>query len=140
MQQDQSTLSVATRGAGAYEITGDIQRFVSESGIRDGLVTLLIQHTSASLTIQENADPDVQADLVDGLARLAPEGRTLYRHSAEGPDDMPAHIKSALTDVSLSVPVMDGTLRLGTWQGIFVLEHRTRGHSRRVACHIIGEA
>lgn len=138
LMQQHGTLECVTQGLGAYEITGDVAAFVRESGITSGLLTLLVQHTSASLTIQENADPDVQTDLTDALSRLAPEGGGLYRHSAEGPDDMPAHIKAAVTDVSLSIPVMDGRLRLGTWQGIFLLEHRRRGHRRRIACHIAG--
>lgn len=137
--QRHDTIEVLTSGPGSYEITRDISQFVTTSGITSGLLTLVVQHTSASLTIQENADPDVQQDLRDALTRLAPESSNLYRHSAEGPDDMPAHIKAAITDVSLSVPVMEGRMRLGTWQGIFLLEHRRQGHRRRVACHIIGE-
>jgi len=139
MQQHHGTVSKLTRGQGCFEISRDVAAFVVESGVHSGVLTLLIQHTSASLTIQENADPDVQADLTSALDRLAPESNQLYRHNAEGPDDMPAHIKAALTDVSLSIPVMDGRMRLGTWQGIYLLEHRRRGHERRIACHIIGE-
>lgn len=139
MRQHHGTISTATHGAGCYDISEQVRDFIAESGISDGLLTLLIQHTSASLTIQENADPDVQTDLTDALTRMAPEGRGLYRHSAEGPDDMPAHIKSALTDVSLSIPVTESMPRLGIWQGIYILEHRARGHSRQVACHIIGD-
>lgn len=137
-EQLQGTIDLQTRGTGAYEFTSDVVRFVQESGIGSGLLTLLVQHTSASLTIQENADPDVQTDLVGALSRLAPESTSLYRHTAEGADDMPAHIKSALTATSLSIPVMEGQLRLGTWQGIYLLEHRQRGHHRRIACHILG--
>ncbi len=139
MRQVDDTIEVRTHGLGAYDFTQDVTRFVRASGIENGLVNLLVQHTSASLTIQENADPDVQVDLLDALARLAPEQPGLYRHSAEGPDDMPAHIKSALTSATLSIPVKDGRLRLGTWQGIYLLEHRRHGHNRRIACHILGE-
>lgn len=139
MRQHHSTLAIKTAGPGCYDVSDDIQNFVAESGIESGLLTLVIQHTSASLTIQENADLDVQVDLSNALSRLAPESGSLYRHNAEGPDDMPAHIKSALTDTTLSLPVMSGEPRLGTWQGIYVLEHRRRGHQRNIACHIIGE-
>ncbi|WP_374762991.1 secondary thiamine-phosphate synthase enzyme YjbQ [Yunchengibacter salinarum] len=126
-----------TTGPGMVDITGHVVRQVTESGIRTGIAHLFIGHTSASLTIQENADPDVQADLADSLARLAPEDGN-YRHTAEGPDDMPAHIKAALTDVSLSIPVTDGRLGLGTWQGIYVLEHRARPHRRHITLHLTG--
>lgn len=139
MQQHHGTLSVRTDGPGCYDISRDVQSFVAESAIQDGLLTLVIQHTSASLTIQENADPDVQTDLIGALARTAPESDHLYQHNAEGPDDMPAHIKSALTDTTLSLPVMNSAMRLGVWQGIYVLEHRQRGHKRSIACHIIGD-
>jgi secondary thiamine-phosphate synthase enzyme len=132
-------LEAATRGPGLYEITSEVCRVVAESGIANGLLTLFIRHTSASLTIQENADPDVRADLTDALARLAPEDDRLYRHTCEGPDDMPAHVKSALTDVSLSVPVSGGRPVLGTWQGIYVAEHRRMPHTRRVVCHLMGD-
>ncbi|NVJ68835.1 MAG: YjbQ family protein [Alphaproteobacteria bacterium] len=138
MRQKQEIVAVSTQGAGAYEITRDVVRFTENSGITTGVLTLFIRHTSASLAIQENADPDVQADLQDSLARLAPEDMALYRHTCEGPDDMPAHIKSALTDVSLSIPVADGRPVLGTWQGIYVLEHRRVGHRRQVVCHLMG--
>ena len=139
MRQHHGTIAKQTEGQGCYDISRDVEAFVAESGMQDGLLTLLIQHTSASLTIQENADPDVQLDLTSALDRLAPESNHLHRHSAEGPDDMPAHIKAALTDTSLSIPVMDGKVRLGTWQGIYILEHRQRGHKRHIACHIMGE-
>jgi len=139
MRQHHGTIAKKTRGQGCCDISRDVAAFVAKSGVQDGLLTLLIQHTSASLTIQENADPDVQLDLTSALGRLAPESSHLYRHSAEGPDDMPAHIKAALTNVSLSIPVIDGQVRLGTWQGIYILEHRQHGHARRVACHIMGE-
>jgi len=139
MRQDQTTIQVSTSGQGCFEITRDVAAFVAASGIETGLLTLFIQHTSASLTIQENADPDVQADLTDALERLAPEDTRLYRHTCEGPDDMPAHVKAALTDVSLTIPVTGGRPALGTWQGIYVLEHRRMGHTRRVVCHLTGK-
>lgn len=139
MQQQQSTLVTQTQGLGLYEITNQICNWVASTGIKDGLLTLMIQHTSASLTIQENADPDVQTDLVDALERLAPSDPKLYRHIAEGPDDMPAHVKSALTDVSISIPVANGKPRLGTWQGIYIIEHRRAPHTRHTALHLLGE-
>ncbi len=138
MYQEQTTFEIQSQGLGLYEFTQDICRWVATTGIEDGLLTLLIQHTSASLTIQENADLEVQDDLIDALERLSPMNPKLYRHTAEGPDDMPAHIKAALTDVSLSIPVKDGLPRLGTWQGIYLVEHRKAPHKRRIAGHIIG--
>ncbi|MFT6556289.1 MAG: secondary thiamine-phosphate synthase enzyme [Sneathiella sp.] len=105
----------------------------------EGVLTVFIQHTSASLTIQENADPDVLLDLGSYFDQLAPDNPSLYRHTAEGPDDMPAHIRSSLTDVSLAIPVRDGRLRLGTWQGVYIFEHRTRAHVRNLALHLIGD-
>lgn len=139
MKQAQSTLQENTCGPGLYDITGQVEAFVKSSDIDTGLLTLFIRHTSASLTIQENADADVQRDLTDALARLAPEDNRLYRHTCEGPDDMPAHIKAALTDVSLSIPISGGRPLLGTWQGIYVVEHRREKHARWVVCHLIGE-
>lgn len=139
MRQTQTTLETQTRGPGLYEITRLVVDWVSETGISDGLLTLMIQHTSASLTIQENADPDVQLDLTDALERMAPSDPRLYRHTCEGPDDMPAHIKSALTDVSINIPVANGRPRLGTWQGIYVAEHRHAPHHRRIAAHLMGD-
>jgi secondary thiamine-phosphate synthase enzyme len=139
MRQHHDTLTVQTRGTGFVEFTRDAARLVVDSGIRDGLLSLLIQHTSAGLTITENADPDVLADLTDRLAVLAPRDPSLYRHGLEGPDDMPAHIRSLLTNVQLSIPVRDGRMVLGTWQGLFVVEHRARGSRRQVAAHLIGE-
>ena len=139
MKQTQSRLQVKTGGPGLYDITRQVEAAVKDSDISTGLLTLFIRHTSASLTIQENADPDVQLDLTDALARLAPEDTRLYRHTCEGPDDMPAHIKAALTDVSLSIPISDNRPLLGTWQGIYVAEHRRTGHARQVVCHLIGE-
>lgn len=138
MQQEQTTFRIQSHGLGLYEFTHKVNEWVAATGIEDGLLTLLIQHTSASLTIQENADPEVQGDLTDALERLAPMNPKLYRHTAEGPDDMPAHIKAALTDTSLSIPVLDGRPRLGTWQGIYMIEHRTAPHLRRIAAHLLG--
>jgi secondary thiamine-phosphate synthase enzyme len=112
---------------------------VASTGVRDGLLTLFIRHTSASLLIQENADPEVQRDLERFLARLVPDGDPLFEHTAEGRDDMPAHVRSALTQTQLSIPLERGELLLGTWQGIYVFEHRLRGHRREVALHVIGD-
>lgn len=139
MRQAQHTFSVQTKGIGMYEMTHNVQAWVHETGIQNGLLTLMVQHTSASLTIQENADPNVQPDLIDALDRLAPSDPGLYRHTAEGPDDMPAHIKAALTNVSLTIPVLGGALRLGTWQGLYLIEHRKAPHRRDTAAHIIGQ-
>jgi secondary thiamine-phosphate synthase enzyme len=128
-----------TSGQGLYEITGEIADWVAGSGFQAGVLTLLVRHTSASLLIQENADPDVRGDLDRFFARFVPEGDPLYRHTIEGKDDMPAHVRAAVTPTSLSVPVVKGRLALGTWQGIYLWEHRRRPHTRRVAAHIIGE-
>jgi secondary thiamine-phosphate synthase enzyme len=138
LTQAHGELIVTTPGPALVDITGEIAAWLRACGAGDGLVTVFIRHTSASLTIQENADPDVLRDLVDALSRLAPE-HAGYRHGTEGPDDMPAHIKAALTATSLSVPVVSGRPVLGTWQGIYVWEHRARPHDRRVALHFIGE-
>ena len=129
-------LSIKTRGQGLHEFTNDVQAAVSESGVEQGLCTLLVQHTSASLTIQENADPSARRDLENWLDRLVPERDALYTHTLEGSDDMPAHIKSALTAVTLSIPIINGSLALGTWQGVYLWEHRSRGGARKVAVHI----
>jgi secondary thiamine-phosphate synthase enzyme len=132
-----ATLVVETAGPGLTEITQEAARFVAESEGRDGVLLLFLRHTSASLVIQENADPDVQTDLVTALARLAPANAG-WVHDAEGPDDMPAHVKTMLTGVSLHVPVAGGALALGTWQGIYVAEHRARPHRREVVLQFIG--
>lgn len=132
-----SALLIRTSGPGFTDITGRISEWLREIGALEGLLTVFIAHTSASLTIQENADPDVRRDLADCLNRLAPESH-LYRHNSEGPDDMPAHIKAMLTSVSLSIPVVEGRTALGTWQGVYVIEHRARQHERRVELHFIG--
>ncbi|MFK7740239.1 MAG: secondary thiamine-phosphate synthase enzyme YjbQ [Planctomycetota bacterium] len=131
-------LEVATRGRGLVEITANVARIVSQAQAELGLCTLFIQHTSASLLIQENADPDVLADLDSFLARLVPEGDALWTHVAEGPDDMPAHVRAALTQTHLAVPIVGGRLGLGTWQGIYLWEHRRRGSRRRVLVHVNG--
>ena len=137
--QHSKEISVATRGKGLYEFTSDVERWLASSGITTGLVTLFIRHTSASLTIQENADPDVVHDLKVFFERVAPEDNRLYRHTVEGPDDMPAHIRAALTATQLSVPLAGGRMVLGTWQGLYVFEHRSAPHRRTIALHVIGE-
>ncbi|MBP2297907.1 secondary thiamine-phosphate synthase enzyme YjbQ [Azospirillum picis] len=139
MRQAATTLVIETSGAGLVEVTVPIRRWVAGQGLETGLLTVFCRHTSASLTIQENADPDVQADLLRFFRRLVPETQSLYDHTAEGPDDMPAHIRSALTGVSLSIPVMDGAPALGTWQGVYLFEHRARPHRREIVLHLFGE-
>lgn len=139
MRQFQHIVDVATRGAGLIEITDELERFVSQSAVETGLVTAFCRHTSCSLLIQENADPDVQRDLMTFFRRLVPEGMEWVVHDAEGPDDMPAHIKSALTQTSLGIPVSGGRAVLGTWQGLYLFEHRARPHRRQVVLHLIGE-
>jgi secondary thiamine-phosphate synthase enzyme len=139
MKQFTRRLEIKTKGKGLYEISDQVIAWVRETELKTGLLTAFIQHTSASLTIQENADPDVIADLNDHFSRLAPEDNKLYRHTVEGPDDMPAHIRAALTDTQLSIPVLDGQPALGTWQGIYVFEHRASPHRRKVLLHILGE-
>lgn len=129
-------IDVHTRGKGLHEITSRVQEVVAASGVVEGLCTVMIQHTSASLTIQENADPSARRDLEDWLDRHVPEDDPLYTHTAEGPDDMPSHIKAALTATTLSIPVVRGRLALGTWQGIYVWEHRRRGSTRRCMVHV----
>lgn len=129
-------LSVATRGQGLYEITSTINDAVRGAGVTEGLCTLFVRHTSASLVVQENADPTAKQDLERWLNRLVAEGDPFYKHDAEGPDDMPAHIKSALTATSLSIPILRGKLALGTWQGIYLWEHRRRGSERELVVHV----
>ena len=138
VRQDQKQIEIPTSGQGLYEFTGAVEGFVGASGIVTGQVTVYIRHTSASLLIQENADPDVQRDLTEFYQRLVPENMDWLRHTSEGPDDMPAHIKAALTQVSLTVPIVSGAMALGTWQGIFLFEHRHRAHQRQVILHAIG--
>ena len=132
-------LHVATRGKGLYEITAQVAAWLEGAAVRAGLLTVFVQHTSASLTIQENADPDVVHDLNVFFNRLVPEDSRLYRHTVEGPDDMPAHIRAALTLTQLSIPVIHGRLALGTWQGVYLFEHRAVPHRRNVLLHLIGE-
>lgn len=140
MRQASHVLAISTsRGRGLIEITAEIRRFIAGSGIRDGLLTVFCRHTSASLIIQENADPDVCHDLEAFFRRLAPDGDPSWRHCNEGPDDMSGHIRSALTQTSIGIPVADGELALGTWQGIYLWEHRTRGNHRQVVLHLIGD-
>jgi secondary thiamine-phosphate synthase enzyme len=139
MKQASHQLTVATHGKGLYEITHDAAAWVSKQEIVSGLLTLFVRHTSASLTIQENADPDVVRDLEAFFSRLVPENDPLYVHTVEGPDDMPAHVRSALTQTHLSIPVIGGRMALGTWQGIFLFEHRRAPHRRSVALHLIGQ-
>ena len=129
-------LHIETRGQGLHEITDEIIRLVVSTKVREGLCTVFIQHTSASLTVQENADPSARHDLETWLNRLVPEDDPLYTHTTEGRDDMPSHIKAILTSTSLSIPVLDGRLVLGTWQGIYLWEHRKRPHQRTVIVHV----
>lgn len=138
LQQYQQTLNMNTFGQGLVDITHPLQQVLDDSAFVMGQMTVFIRHTSASLTIQENADPTVQSDLVTAFDRLAPESGHLYDHTLEGPDDMPAHIKSALTDVSLTIPFAQGVLGLGRWQGVYIFEHRRQPHRRSVVCHLIG--
>ena len=139
LRQSFHELAVSTRGRGLIEITDAVEKWIAENHFRDGLLTLHFRHTSASLLIQENADPDVRRDLEAFFKRLVPDGDPLFIHTTEGDDDMPAHVRTALTAVNLNIPIRGGRLALGTWQGIYLWEHRTRPHSRRVALHFIGE-
>lgn len=139
MRQLYHAFDISTRGRGLYDFTAEVARWLADSGIRDGLLTLFARHTSASLVIQENADPDVLADLERFLSRLVPDGDPLYRHTDEGPDDMPAHVRAALTQTQLSIPVRAGRMVLGTWQGLYLYEHRRAAHRRQVAAHLLGE-
>ena len=139
MRQLFHELTIATRARGLIEITAAVEKWIAGNDLRAGLVTLHLRHTSASLLIQENADPDVRRDLDAFFTRLVRDGDPLFIHTAEGDDDMAAHIRTALTAVNLSIPLHDGQLALGTWQGIYLWEHRTHPHTRRVALHFIGE-
>jgi secondary thiamine-phosphate synthase enzyme len=136
--QHTHALHISTRGKGLYPFTRDVAKWISSLNIETGLLTVFVQHTSASLAIQENADPDVVKDLADYFERLAPESDPRYRHQDEGPDDMPAHIRSALTATSLTIPVVQGRMALGTWQGIYLFEHRAAPHRRSVVLHVVG--
>jgi secondary thiamine-phosphate synthase enzyme len=138
MRQKSTTLTIATRGPGFTDVTAEVRRFVSSCQIGSGLLTVFVPHTSCSLLIQENADPDVLRDLGDAFARFAPHDAN-YRHATEGPDDMPAHIRSSLTQVSLSIPIAAGALALGVWQAIYLFEHRDAPHTRNLTLHAIGE-
>ena len=139
MRQVSRQLNVETAGQRLYELTREVQSWVAAQGIGEGLLTLFVHHTSASLLIQENADPRVQDDLNAFFRRLVSEDRSLYSHNQEGPDDMPAHIRAALTTTQLSIPVAAGRVDLGRWQGIFLYEHRAHPHERRITLHLIGE-
>lgn len=139
LRQLSHELEIATRGRGFYEFTDEVASWIGKHKFKEGLFTLHLQHTSASLLIQENADPEVRRDLERFFAQLAPDGDPLFRHTIEGADDMPAHVRTALTTVNLSIPVREGRLALGTWQGIYLWEHRHQPHGRRVAVHFIGE-
>jgi len=139
MRQAHETLEIATRGRGLHPCSKEVLRWLESVRPRDGLLTVFIQHTSASLLIQENADPDVLWDLERFFGRLVKDGDPLFQHKAEGPDDMPAHVRSALTQTQLSIPVMKGKCALGTWQGLYVYEHRQTGHRRRLVLHYLGD-
>ncbi|WP_295583032.1 secondary thiamine-phosphate synthase enzyme YjbQ [uncultured Lamprocystis sp.] len=135
----QRNLSVSTRGRGTYDITAEIARLVRDSGLHTGLCHCFLQHTSASLILCENADPSVRRDLESFLRRLVPDGDPLFEHTDEGPDDMPAHLRSILTKTDLTLPISDGRLALGTWQGVYLYEHRTQSHGRRILLTLMGE-
>jgi secondary thiamine-phosphate synthase enzyme len=139
MKQLTHRMQVSTRGKGLYPITEEVDDWAGGHGLHTGILTLFIQHTSASLTIQENADPDVMRDLAEFFSRLAPENADWYRHTIEGPDDMPAHIRAALTQTQLSIPLVEGRLVLGAWQGIYLFEHRAKPHHRSIVLHLAGE-
>jgi secondary thiamine-phosphate synthase enzyme len=139
LRQALHELIIPTRGRELYDFTREVESWILKNGFRDGLVTLLLRHTSASLLIQENADPDVRADLERFFQMLVPDGHPMFEHTIEGEDDMPAHVRTALTTVNLGVPVIEGQLALGTWQGIYLWEHRRTSHSRRVSLHFVGE-
>lgn len=139
MKQASHQVRIETHGKGLYDFTRQVTAWVREQHVETGLLTAFIQHTSASLTIQENADPDVIADLNDFFGRIVPEDNRLYRHTVEGSDDMPAHIRAALTQTQLSIPIHRGQLALGTWQGIYLFEHRSSPHRRSVILHMLGD-
>ncbi len=139
LRQALHELRISTRGRGLYEFTGEVAALISKNGFKNGLITLHLRHTSASLLIQENADPDVRRDLENFFARLVPDGDPNFVHTAEGEDDMSAHVRTALTAVNLSIPLSRGQLALGTWQGIYLWEHRKSPHARVVAVHFVGE-
>ena len=132
-------ITFSTRGKGFYEVTSEVARWAAGLAVREGLLTVFVQHTSASLVIQENADPDVVRDLETFFSKLVPEDSSLYTHTMEGPDDMPAHIRAALTQSQLSIPIINGRPTLGTWQGIYLFEHRRHPHDRRLSLHVSGD-
>jgi secondary thiamine-phosphate synthase enzyme len=138
MQTFSCRIEIATRGKGLHPFTREVARWIKETGARDGLLTVFVQHTSASLVIQENADPDVTLDLADFFERLVPENDRRYRHTSEGPDDMPSHIRAALTQTSLAIPVIGGRMALGTWQGLYLFEHRSSPMRRNVVLQFLG--
>jgi secondary thiamine-phosphate synthase enzyme len=138
MRQSSRVIEVHTRGKGLYDISDEVRGSAQQSELSHGLCTVYVAHTSASLVIQENADPEVQHDLERFFARLVPDGDPLFRHVEEGPDDMPAHVRAALTQTSLGIPLLSGRLALGTWQGVYVFEHRARGGTRHLVLHVLG--
>ena len=139
LRQSFHELTLATHGRGLNEFTREVEKWIAQNRFNEGLLTIHLQHTSASLLIQENADPDVRRDLEAFFKRLVPDGDALFIHTAEGDDDMPAHIRTALTVVNMSIPLRAGRLTLGTWQGIYLWEHRTHGHARHITLHFVGE-
>ncbi len=139
MRQAHHMLEISCQGRGLYDISREVDDWVNKAGIHTGVLTLFVQHTSCSLLVQENADPAVQHDMERFLSKLVPDGDPMFRHSSEGPDDMSAHVRSALTHVSLNVPVSQGRMGLGVWQGVYLYEHRTHHMRRRVSLHLIGE-
>ncbi|MGA8028834.1 MAG: secondary thiamine-phosphate synthase enzyme YjbQ [Bryobacteraceae bacterium] len=139
MKVSDNTLAISTRGKGLYAFTKEVEDWVSKQDVKNGILTIFVQHTSCSLVIQENADPDVTLDMRDFFERLVPEDDENFRHTAEGPDDMTSHIRSTLTQTSLSIPVISGRMALGTWQGLYVFEHRSHPHRRSVVLHLMGE-
>lgn len=138
MRQHQDTLEIHTPGRGLHDVTSEVRRIVAAAGIDTGLAVVFCRHTSCSLVIQENADPSARRDLERWLERIAPDGDPAYTHTAEGPDDMPSHLRAAVTKTSESIPVVEGRMALGTWQGLFLAEHRTRPHTRRLVVHVTG--
>lgn len=139
MRQSHHRLEVEAGGAGLHDVTREVRAWAESQGISDGLLTVFCRHTSCSLLIQENADPDVRRDLEDAFARLVPRGHGLYRHDLEGPDDMPAHVRAALTQVCLSIPMIGRRLQLGRWQGVYLFEHRDAVHRRELILHLVGD-
>ncbi len=139
MRQLTHQISIQAKGRRIYDITPQVLDWANKSGLQTGMLTLYIQHTSASLMINENYDPEVLVDMERFFERLVPDGDPLFIHTAEGPDDMPAHVRTALTQTSLSIPMLDGKVALGTWQGVFLYEHRLASHTRKVLLHLIGE-